>query len=216
WRAWLRTPSTTWSASASSSSASTSVGWPGAARSQASTCSRPSQARPPATVFPNDIGGGAPGGPVDVGAAQRVDPVEHELQVGLCLLVVHRLLLLAVRTERVGTSSAAGGARAPPPNRSALGRSHQGDPHAKKKKTFEAAGLDRRAALYRQPGIKPNGKPTPRRCPTPRSTLQTDGLGHTLHGLDAASAPATRAAESGAVCAELLAARPGNRFGRLQ
>jgi hypothetical protein len=44
-----------------------------------------------------------------------------------------------------------GGARAPPPSRSALGRSHNPDPPAKKK-TFQAAGLDRRTALYRQPG----------------------------------------------------------------
>jgi hypothetical protein len=50
------------------------------------------------------------------------------------------------------TSVPRGGARAPPPSHSALGRSHNGDPHAKK--TFEAAGLDRGAALYRQPGTR--------------------------------------------------------------
>jgi hypothetical protein len=43
-------------------------------------------------------------------------------------------------------SARRGGARAPPPSRSALGRSHKGNPHAKKK-IFQAAGLDRRAAL---------------------------------------------------------------------
>src|SRR5262245_22410203 len=88
---------------------------------------------------------------VDVAAPHGVDPVEHELQVGLCLLVVHRSSFRLQELVWTGTSARRGGARAPPPSRSALGRSHNVDPHAKKK-TCEAAGLDRRSAIYRQPG----------------------------------------------------------------
>src|SRR5262249_8622761 len=69
--------------------------------------------------------------------------------------------------ERNGTAKSVlrGGARAPPPSRSALGRSHNGDPHTKEK-SFEAAGLDRRAALYRQPGTERDGTRRPRACPS--------------------------------------------------
>jgi hypothetical protein len=45
---------------------------------------------------------------VDVVLAQRVDPVEYELQVGLCLLVVHCLLLLAAENTTGPHVNAAG------------------------------------------------------------------------------------------------------------
>lgn len=50
-------------------------------------------------------------------------------------------------------SAVAGGARAPPPSRAGVGRSHIRDPLSKKN-TFEAASLHRGAALYRQPGTR--------------------------------------------------------------
>src|SRR5262249_51873662 len=55
-------------------------------------------------VLPGDVRVEAVGDRVDVAAAQRIDPVEHQLQVGLCLLVVHRLLLQAAK-KRNGTAN---------------------------------------------------------------------------------------------------------------
>jgi hypothetical protein len=57
------------------------------------------------------------------------------------------------------TPAVAGGARAPPPSRSGTGRSQYRGPRSKN--TFEAAGLHRRAALYRQPGTTRNRRPPP-------------------------------------------------------
>jgi hypothetical protein len=96
-------------------------------------------------VDPGDVGVEAVGDRVDLTPTQRIDPVECELQVVLCLDAVHLfLVLVAGQTDR--TSFREGGARAPPPRRAATGRSHDDEPHSRKK-PCEAAGLDRRAAF---------------------------------------------------------------------
>ena len=74
---------------------------------------------------------------------------------------------LAARRNGTGTSrQQTGGARGPPPSRSWVGRSHNRSPRSKK--TFEAAGLRRRADLYRQPGTTMNLTPPPQPCPKRR------------------------------------------------
>jgi hypothetical protein len=102
------------------------------------------------------------------------------------------------KTEQDHTSALAGGARAPPPSRSEVGRSHRRPAHSKNW-IFEAAGPDSRAALYGQPGTR--GK-SYRHCPGDvQGVAQSPG------------ASATSATEGGNVCAGLLTAA-GDRLSR--